>query len=75
MKANNQDEKLMKDVLLTTFIVTILIVILITLTLYTINTPTSLASSLYVAAILISLVFIFYLDRKVTINGGGGKGK
>jgi len=59
-KANNQDEELMKDAVLTTFIVTILIVVLITLTLYVINNPTSLASSLYVAAILISLAFIFY---------------
>jgi len=74
-EANNQDEELMKDVLLTTFIVTILIVILITLTLYTINTPTSLALSLYVAACLIFAALVFYMGWKVTINGGGGKGK
>ncbi len=60
-KANNQDEELMKDVVLTTFIVTILIVVLITLALYALNTPTPLALSLYVAALFITLAFIFYM--------------
>ena len=75
MEANNQDEELMKDVLLTTFIVTILIVVLITFALYALNAFTSLALSLYVAACLIFAALVFYMGWKVTINGGGGKGK
>jgi len=60
MEANNQDEESIKDAFLTTFIYIILIVVLITLTLYPINTPTPLALSLYVAALFITLAFIFY---------------
>ncbi len=75
MEANNQDEESIKDVVLTTFIVTILIVVLITLALYALNTPTPLALSLYVAACLIFAAFVFYMGWKVTINDGGGKGK
>ncbi len=65
-KANNQDEELIKDVVLTTFIVTILIVVLITLALYALNIFTSLTLSLYVAACLIFAAFVFYMGWKVT---------
>jgi len=74
-KANNQDEELMKDMLLTTFIVTILIVVLIIFALYALNTFTSLTLPLYVAACLIFAALVFYMGWKVTINGGGGKGE
>lgn len=77
METNNQDEEWreIKDVVLTTFIITILIVVLITFALYALNTFTSLALSLYVAACLIFAALVFYMGWKVTINGGGGKGK
>ena len=76
-KANNQDEELMKEEFLTISIVTILIVVLITITfaLYALNTFTSLILPLYVAACLIFAALVFYMGWKVTINGGGGKGK
>jgi len=76
MGANNQNEKAMKDEFLTIFVTALIfILVLVMLALYTINASTSLALSLYVAACLIFLALVLYLDRKATMYEEGGKGK
>jgi len=73
MKKPNQNEESLNEFLIILVAITILILVLIILALYAINASTSLALSLYVAASLLFVALVLYIDRKATMYERGGK--